>query len=169
MNYDSMVSGKYERNQQYDPLIGQYRCLDPISLRGGINLYQYAPNPISWIDPLGLSNCGIVGSVKWKGFNPNKNPLTGKSRLQGHYEKHGHEFGNITQNQYMAKAKEFATKPLTPSIQEAKVGNFVIRHDKATGEIFVGHMGKREIRTYYKYDGRSSTPFQDAIDLAGAK
>ncbi|EDF8720546.1 type IV secretion protein Rhs, partial [Salmonella enterica] len=22
---------------------------------GGLNLYQYAPNPISWIDPLGLS------------------------------------------------------------------------------------------------------------------
>jgi len=22
---------------------------------GGLNLYQYAPNPLSWIDPLGLS------------------------------------------------------------------------------------------------------------------
>ncbi|EBW7778755.1 hypothetical protein DQJ31_26095, partial [Salmonella enterica subsp. enterica serovar Saintpaul] len=28
---------------------------DPISLKGGINLYSYAPNPLSWIDPLGLS------------------------------------------------------------------------------------------------------------------
>lgn len=26
---------------------------------GGINLYQYAPNPLSWINPLGLTNCGI--------------------------------------------------------------------------------------------------------------
>lgn len=54
-------------------------------------------------------------------------------------------------------------------MQEAKVGNFVIRHDKNTGEIFVGHMSKREIRTYYKDDGRSKTPFQDAIDLAREK
>ncbi|EEC0294396.1 hypothetical protein YV76_001775, partial [Salmonella enterica subsp. enterica] len=27
---------------------------DPISIRGGLNLYRYAPNPLRWIDPLGL-------------------------------------------------------------------------------------------------------------------
>lgn len=52
-----------------------------------------------------IMECGIAGSVKWKGFNPKKNPLTGKTGLQGHYEKHGHEFGNIIQNQYLKRAK----------------------------------------------------------------
>ncbi|MEH3563817.1 RHS repeat-associated core domain-containing protein, partial [Escherichia coli] len=23
-----------------------------MGLRGGLNLYQYAPNPVNWIDPL---------------------------------------------------------------------------------------------------------------------
>ncbi|MER0209734.1 RHS repeat-associated core domain-containing protein [Brenneria sp. L4-2C] len=28
---------------------------DPIGLLGGLNNYQYAPNPLTWIDPLGLT------------------------------------------------------------------------------------------------------------------
>lgn len=45
----------YNRFRYYDCETGQYICADPIELRGGINLYSYAPNPLSWIDPLGLS------------------------------------------------------------------------------------------------------------------
>ncbi|MEX2951074.1 hypothetical protein AB4K01_07670 [Serratia fonticola] len=26
-----------------------------MGLAGGINLYQYAPNPLGWVDPLGLT------------------------------------------------------------------------------------------------------------------
>ncbi|WP_302479328.1 RHS repeat-associated core domain-containing protein [Burkholderia lata] len=39
----------------YDRDIGRFINPGPILLRGGINLYQYAPNPISWIDPWGLT------------------------------------------------------------------------------------------------------------------
>nr|WP_254613399.1 hypothetical protein [Burkholderia glumae] len=31
---------------------------DPIGLSGGLNVYQYAPNPTDWIDPLGLARFG---------------------------------------------------------------------------------------------------------------
>ncbi|GAU05324.1 Rhs family protein [Burkholderia stabilis] len=45
----------YNRHRYYDPGSGRFISKDPIGLAGGINVYQYAPNPISWIDPLGLS------------------------------------------------------------------------------------------------------------------
>ncbi|MFD1261759.1 DUF1308 domain-containing protein [Entomomonas asaccharolytica] len=47
----------YNRNRYYSPDIGRYITLDPIKLAGGLNSYQYCPNPINWIDPLGLNAC----------------------------------------------------------------------------------------------------------------
>jgi len=44
----------YNRYRYYDPTIGIFCSHDPIGLRGGINTYQFAPNPVSWTDPLGL-------------------------------------------------------------------------------------------------------------------
>lgn len=45
----------YNLYRFYDPDIGKFISGDPISLRGGINLYAYAQNPLSWIEPLGLT------------------------------------------------------------------------------------------------------------------
>jgi uncharacterized protein RhaS with RHS repeats len=44
----------YNRHRYYDPDGARYVNKDPIGLAGGINGYQYAPNPVLWIDPLGL-------------------------------------------------------------------------------------------------------------------
>ncbi len=45
----------YNLFRYYDPQVGRFIVQDPIGLNGGWNLYQYAPNPLGWIDPLGLS------------------------------------------------------------------------------------------------------------------
>ncbi|HFW0000322.1 TPA: RHS repeat domain-containing protein, partial [Salmonella enterica subsp. enterica serovar Wangata] len=49
----------YNLYRFYDPDIGKFISGDPISIRGGINLYQYAPNPLSWNDPLGLTKAPV--------------------------------------------------------------------------------------------------------------
>nr|WP_278707409.1 RHS repeat-associated core domain-containing protein [Pantoea dispersa] len=49
----------YNLFRYYDPDSARFTQQDPIGLAGGLNLYQYAPNPFSRIDPLGLSKCGV--------------------------------------------------------------------------------------------------------------
>ncbi len=43
----------YNTFRSYDPDIGRFTTPDPIGLAGGANLYRYAPNPVSWVDPWG--------------------------------------------------------------------------------------------------------------------
>ena len=61
--HDEETGLHYNRFRYYDPEIGRFTTQDPIELMGGANLYQYAPNPTGWVDPLGLScsrRCGDV-------------------------------------------------------------------------------------------------------------
>ncbi len=50
---DLEISLNYNTFRAYDPEVGRFISQDPIGLLGGINLYQYATNPIGWLDPLG--------------------------------------------------------------------------------------------------------------------
>ena len=45
----------YNTFRYYDLDIGRFTQPDPIGLLGGLNLYQYAPNGLTWIDPWGLT------------------------------------------------------------------------------------------------------------------
>ncbi|WP_408588576.1 RHS repeat-associated core domain-containing protein [Paraburkholderia bannensis] len=46
----------YNTFRFYDPDVGRFINQDPIGLNGGLNLYQYAPNPVLWVDPWGLAS-----------------------------------------------------------------------------------------------------------------
>jgi len=49
--FDEETGLHYNRFRYHDPEIGRFVSQDPIGLFGGDNLYQYAPNPVIWIDP----------------------------------------------------------------------------------------------------------------------
>jgi RHS repeat-associated protein len=55
--FDQEADLLYNRFRYYDPNLGQYIGPDPIGLTGGLALYAYVPDPLSWIDPFGLSQC----------------------------------------------------------------------------------------------------------------
>jgi RHS repeat-associated protein len=63
--HDAETGLHYNRHRYYAPNEGCFTTQDPIRLAGGSNLAAYAPNPVEWVDPLGLS-CGVDG----KGVNP---------------------------------------------------------------------------------------------------
>lgn len=61
--YDSETELHYNRYRYLDPHRGQFISADPIGLAGGTNLQRYAPNPINWVDPLGLNPvCRMTGT-----------------------------------------------------------------------------------------------------------
>lgn len=52
---DTETGLHYNRFRYYDSDVGMFISRDPIGLLGGSNVFQYAPNPVMWIDPWGLS------------------------------------------------------------------------------------------------------------------
>nr|WP_279308033.1 RHS repeat-associated core domain-containing protein [Niveispirillum sp. BGYR6] len=53
--HDAETGLHYNRHRYYAPNEGCFTTQDPIRLAGGSNLAAYAPNPVEWVDPLGLS------------------------------------------------------------------------------------------------------------------
>jgi RHS repeat-associated protein len=54
--FDAETGLHYNRHRYYNPGTGRFLTPDPIKLAGGLNSYQYVPNPTGWVDPLGLSS-----------------------------------------------------------------------------------------------------------------
>ncbi|RON10681.1 type IV secretion protein Rhs [Pseudomonas brassicacearum] len=92
--FDAESGLHYNRHRYYNPDIGRYLTPDPIKLAGGLNGYQYTPNPTGWVDPLGLSgNCpppnkpgckapDDVGGAKVDEGEPPLPKLTGEERRE---------------------------------------------------------------------------------------
>jgi RHS repeat-associated protein len=65
----------YNRYRYYDPEAGQYLCVDPIRLAGGLNSFAYVDDPLVEIDPLGLARASGPGRC----FQPTDLPRRGQN------------------------------------------------------------------------------------------
>ncbi|AXY34664.1 RHS repeat-associated core domain-containing protein [Yersinia pseudotuberculosis] len=75
----------YTTYRYYAPEVGRFITPDPIGLAGGLNLYQYAPNPLGWIDPLGLAgNPATATHITYQGIDAaTGKPYVGYASMQG--------------------------------------------------------------------------------------
>ncbi len=63
--YEDTETGLYyNRFRYYDPQEGTYVSQDPIGLEGGMRLYNYVDNPLTWIDVSGLSGIPSFDDLK---------------------------------------------------------------------------------------------------------
>ncbi|MGV3068251.1 RHS repeat-associated core domain-containing protein, partial [Proteus mirabilis] len=81
--FDKETGLHYNTFRYYAPDLGRFTQQDPIGLAGGINLYAYAPNPLTWVDPWGWS---CIKSFNKKNNITNRwvNILSGKHPNQVH-------------------------------------------------------------------------------------
>ncbi|OFM86091.1 hypothetical protein HMPREF2660_06120 [Weeksella sp. HMSC059D05] len=66
--YDAETSLNYNTFRYYHPELGRFISQDPIGLMGGINLYQYAPNPVEWVEPWGWKTRSSTLQRLWKDY-----------------------------------------------------------------------------------------------------
>lgn len=97
--FDEETGLHYNRYRYYDPDGACYITADPIGLLGGINAYQYAPNPTSWIDPLGLRRKNKKAACPACSGTPcgnTRNPSRGAARFQnGDYYPNKDRWSNV--------------------------------------------------------------------------
>ncbi len=90
------------------------------------------------------SNKSYVSDVQAGDFAP--------GQLEAHYLKHGYQFGNITQEEYLENARALLNTPAGKDVLEKTRSNGDVLHYRlSTGEFAVMARDGR-IRTYFKTD-----------------
>ncbi|HDQ6007080.1 TPA: RHS repeat protein [Shigella flexneri] len=90
----------YNLHRYYDPDVGRFMVTDPIGLRGGLNLYSYAPNPLKYADPLGLTPCAVSNQKANRLLDSSETKVTVRSRSDAELlfmDRYlGHNYKNMT-------------------------------------------------------------------------
>nr|WP_233445117.1 hypothetical protein [Paraburkholderia caribensis] len=90
-----------------------------MGLRGGINFYQYAPNPVHWVDPLGLAKVCCCGG-SYSGVNQASQYLKNAGVSRGRRKEILESFDVDTINMRSAGASEYGLRYYEESKAYAK-------------------------------------------------
>ncbi|MGF0242267.1 RHS repeat-associated core domain-containing protein, partial [Rhodococcus sp. IEGM1300] len=179
--FDEETGLHYNRHRYYAPDTGRYLTPDPIKLAGGLNQYQYTPNPTGWVDPLGLSGncpppnkpgCGPPddatgarvdeGDAEVPSANSRPKNFGNEEKLLRHYEKHGKEFGIQSKEEYLQISRDVVNQGTQVSYAyqtEIRTAYLqIMGNSKRNGETkfaFVGTNNKGEITTLHTKSGKA--------------
>lgn len=125
--HDPETGLHYNRHRYYNPNTGRFLTPDPIGLAGGLNNYQYVPNPTGWVDPLGLVSLAKDEPDKSLDRDQVENARRRQARMLD--DNVGYNISPVTWDKY-------------PTI--GRSGTFVTDRQGAT-DYFAGYEGQSEI------------------------
>ncbi|WP_394560153.1 RHS repeat-associated core domain-containing protein [Aquipseudomonas alcaligenes] len=140
--FDAETGLHYNRHRYYNPGTGSFLTPDPIKLAGGLNNYQYVPNPTGWVDLLGLhaTNGQCPPSTSTPSKSTSQQPAVGQSSpnppdvdLTGHRKDH-------ILNRHRAGAGKPGKTEFPASWSDDKILNYV--SDVATDPSSTTGLGK---------------------------
>src|SRR5579862_5867744 len=95
-----------------------------------------------WRSALGVLLTALLILADGPGFRT-------RAQFEEHYAKHGHEFGNISPQEYLRLAQALRDAPIGGPILEAdKPGGVITKFDRRNGA-FGAYNGDRTIRTFF--------------------
>lgn len=100
--FDAKTGLSYNHHRYYNPGTGRLLTPDPMKFAGGLNSYQYVPNPTGWVDPLGLS-CNVAQCPKVRSIDPNEVRF---SQTSVSYNKVDRAGNNYTYDNLVASMRE---------------------------------------------------------------
>ncbi len=136
----------YNLFRYYEPEVGRFTTQDPIGLRGGLNLYQYAPNPLMWVDPLGLSS---------KPCKTEKEPKDSYEQARNKALKWLEERGFKAEKVNTGKFGATRGQPVGMTTLDGKTG-FRIEYDERSGAHINVFSGKDK-GEHFLFDAKEST------------
>ncbi|NVZ70922.1 RHS repeat-associated core domain-containing protein, partial [Pseudomonas costantinii] len=178
--FDQESGLHYNRHRYYNPDVGRYLTPDPVKLAGGINAYQYVPNPTGWVDPLGLSTCPggngckpdaeveepeekarvDTGEPSSPSATRRPSDFGSEEKLITHYEKHGAEFRSKSSHEYLLTARQVVNEgiPVQYSYRGTpRTGYVLLLGSNRTGQAkfaFAGTNQNDQITTLHTKSGK---------------
>ncbi|SEF08837.1 RHS repeat-associated core domain-containing protein [Pseudomonas palleroniana] len=139
----------YNRHRYYNPDIGRYLTPDPVKLAGGINAYQYVPNPTGWVDPLGLSTC--PGGDGCKPSHRIEEPEKKVNVNEGDVVPPKGFDSTLSRNRAFRRAKEIGGIPQTTQPKEIYRERIRDQDRHIMGRVYVFSLRKDHITKIYEH------------------
>jgi hypothetical protein len=104
----------------------------------------------SWSASSFLAKSSASGDPDPASFQRSDIGFASRQKLIDHYEKHGREFGPITMEEYLARAKSLRNRPPGGMVLEmVRPDGTITRFDRATGD-FIAFKPNGVIKTFFR-------------------